>query len=274
MRVLILSDLHLEFGSRFDLPDNVAFDLLILPGDIHNPGTRSVQWAKRLSVKRNRPAVFVPGNHEFYGTVMEDELERMRREAEGSLVHVLSRGSAVVQGVRFLGTTLWTDFAIGIEAPCPTGVSLESCPAKAMGAASRVMGDFRHIRTRVSPTGSAKERPLTPLDTVELHRKDARWLMNELRKAVTCPTVVVTHHAPHHGSVQERHAGSWLTPAFVSELPMSAFQGPVLWAHGHTHAPFDYHVGNCRVICNPRGYPNEAAAEGHHFQNSLVVTVG
>ena len=28
----------------------------------------------------------------------------------------------------------------------------------------------------------------------------------------------------------------------------------VLWTHGHTHDPFDYEVGTCRVVCNPRGY--------------------
>jgi hypothetical protein len=29
-----------------------------------------------------------------------------------------------------------------------------------------------------------------------------------------------------------------------------------LWTHGHTHHPFDYIVGETRVICNPRGYIN------------------
>ena len=27
-----------------------------------------------------------------------------------------------------------------------------------------------------------------------------------------------------------------------------------LWTHGHTHEPFDYMVGETRIVCNPRGY--------------------
>lgn len=49
-----------------------------------------------------------------------------------------------------------------------------------------------------------------------------------------------THHAPAMGSVAERYAADWLTPAFVNDLPDDFFQVPVLWVHGHTHSPFDY----------------------------------
>jgi hypothetical protein len=27
-----------------------------------------------------------------------------------------------------------------------------------------------------------------------------------------------------------------------------------VWVHGHMHDPFDYTLGETRVICNPRGY--------------------
>jgi hypothetical protein len=27
-----------------------------------------------------------------------------------------------------------------------------------------------------------------------------------------------------------------------------------LWTHGHTHDRFDYMIGGCRIVCNPRGY--------------------
>jgi hypothetical protein len=26
------------------------------------------------------------------------------------------------------------------------------------------------------------------------------------------------------------------------------------WFHGHMHDSIDYQVGECRVLCNPRGY--------------------
>ena len=30
-----------------------------------------------------------------------------------------------------------------------------------------------------------------------------------------------------------------------------------LWIHGHVHDPFDYKIGETRVVCNPLGYPRE-----------------
>jgi hypothetical protein len=26
------------------------------------------------------------------------------------------------------------------------------------------------------------------------------------------------------------------------------------FSHGHTHSSFRYKIGECRVVCNPRGY--------------------
>jgi Icc-related predicted phosphoesterase len=78
------------------------------------------------------------------------------------------------------------------------------------------------------------------------------------------PTVVLTHHAPHPGSVHERFAGSIINGAFISDLTELVEQAD-LWLHGHAHDSFDYRVGRCRVVCNPRGYAQnrkEAAAVG------------
>jgi hypothetical protein len=33
-----------------------------------------------------------------------------------------------------------------------------------------------------------------------------------------------------------------------------------LWTHGHTHHPFDYVIGETRIVCNPRGYINHEPA--------------
>jgi hypothetical protein len=54
----------------------------------------------------------------------------------------------------------------------------------------------------------------------------------------------------------ERYADDWAWGDFVTELPETFFDVPVLWVHGHTHQPFDYRVRSCRIVCNPRGYVN------------------
>ena len=60
--------------------------------------------------------------------------------------------------------------------------------------------------------------------------------------------------------------------AFITELPDTFFDVPVLWVHGHTHQRFDYRVRSCRVACNPRGYVNwSGRIENKAFEPALVI---
>ena len=86
--------------------------------------------------------------------------------------------------------------------------------------------------------------------------------------------MVVTHHAPHRGSLSARYADDWVSGAFVNELPDQFFGVPVLWVHGHTHQSFDYRVRACQVVCNPRGYMNwSGRIENQAFEPGLIVDV-
>ena len=87
--------------------------------------------------------------------------------------------------------------------------------------------------------------------------------------------MVVTHHGPHRGSLAPRFAADWVSTAYLSELPESFFEVPVLWVHGHTHSSHDYQVGRCRVVCNPRGYQTAAMPlpENRAFRADLVLTL-
>ncbi len=105
MRLLLLSDLHREFGD-IDIPENSA-DVIVLAGDI-DIGTRGVGWAKRVF---DKPVVYVGGNHENYGHSVPAFGQKLRDAAEGSNVRFLENDSVIINGVRFLGCTLWTDFA-------------------------------------------------------------------------------------------------------------------------------------------------------------------
>lgn len=294
MRVLVLSDLHLEHAASLTAPSDLDYDVVILAGDINSPGTQAVHWAACESTFGGRPVVYVPGNHEFYGTEMGTELEAMRQAAEGTQVHVLSRDSVVLQGVRFLGATLWTDFAlpVGNEGE-PTDYHEETDVARALAAANRCVMDFRRIKL-ADPSiprhrgEDVKRRQLTAEDTLAMHHVDRDWLRRELAAGHAGPTVVVAHHAPHRRSVAKRYRSDWVTPAFVSDLQESLFAGepmrvggrkqyyggPVLWVHGHTHTAFDYQVLGCRVVSNPRGYRlQDGAWENPQFDAGLVVKV-
>jgi len=269
MRLLIASDLHLERGTPFTVPPGLAYDAVILAGDIHSPGRCAVAWAQQPETFGGRPVVLVPGNHEFYGAEVEDELAATREAAADSAVHLLAPGCVVLGGVRILGCTLWTDFALPVDGITPLGTLDRR--AHAMSSARHAMNDYAAIR--VKPPGQAR-RLLTPADTLAIHHAERAWLLEQFRLPFAGPTVVVTHTGPSDGSVAPRYAADWCTPAFVSHLPDEFFDTPVLWIHGHTHTRFDYRRGACRVVSEPRGYRmRDGSWENPLFDGRLVVNV-
>lgn len=275
MRLLILSDLHLEHAT-FNVPQDLEYDVVVLAGDIHSPGTKAVYWAQRPSTFAGKPVVFVPGNHEFYRRCLQTELAAMRDAARDSNVHVLDRNAVVIEGVRLLGTTLWTDFHLPVQRADGTD---EVDVARALAEANRRLNDFRSIevsyreaRSPGYPQPVDRRRSLTAEDTLARHLVDRDWVRRELNQSHPGPTVVVTHHAPARGSVAPQYAGDWLSPAFVSDLPLDAFLGPArLWVHGHTHTSSRYVRGPCTVISNPRGYPVPGGFENRRFDARLLV---
>lgn len=79
MKLLVLSDLHLEFlPDGYRLPSVAAeFDVAVLAGDIYRPLTRSLEWVARerdAGAFEGRPIIFVPGNHEFYKSYIAPQL--------------------------------------------------------------------------------------------------------------------------------------------------------------------------------------------------------
>jgi predicted phosphodiesterase len=267
MRVLVLSDLHLEFGT-FQPPDPSTYDVVVLAGDIHH-GASAVHWARRPSTFGAKPVILVPGNHEFYGSERTSTLDLMRLHAQDTNVHVLDRDELIVRGVRFLGATLWTDFKLDAG----RGISV----AEAMFESTRGMNDF---------TGSIRERSedpscnrlFIPSDAMREHELSRYWLLERLKAAAGCtdgrPTVVVTHHAPSARSMDQLYEGNALNPCFMSELPVEFFQHAALWIHGHTHSSSDYLHHRTRVLANPRGYLlRSGARENDAYRSDLVIEI-
>lgn len=249
MRLHILSDLHL--GVRHMPPPAVEADVTILAGDIRHPPSAAMAWAATLG----RPVLYVPGNHEFYGGSIPEGRRALARSAHEHGITLLDQDTRVMGGVRFVGATLWTDFALfGVERK-----------GLAMTVAAQFMRDFTAIR---NADGSA----FTPAAACVLFAEQYAWLASVLKTPFDGPTVVITHHAPTRRSVHPRFADSLLSAAFASDC--SALMGQaVVWIHGHTHDSFDYAVGGTRVVCNPRGYCPEGVVENPAFDSSLCLDV-
>lgn len=276
MRLLILSDLHVE-RSPFDGPCGLSFDVAILAGDILAAGRNVASWVRSSSCLAARPVIHVAGNHEYYNTVIERETRAMKAQAARHAVHFLDCDEVVVDGVRFLGCTLWTDFGLHIAVPDTLeGPLRQVCdPHHAMQVAGQRLNEYRCIwREARASDGEVDVCHLRPADTQRLNQAHQNWLRARLREPFGGPTVVVTHHAPHRGSLAPQHGGDWISGGFVNEMAAEFFDQPVLWVHGHTHQGFDYRVGRCRVVCNPRGYVDaNGEAENLRFDPGMVVQI-
>ena len=253
MKLNILSDLHLGFGAM-DWPVNDA-DVVVLAGDISRP-REAVAWALRF----DKPVLYVPGNHEFYGSSIDGALEEFQHLCTGTQVQMLDQRERVLGGVRFLGATLWTDFELFDDPPQRAAAKTE---------AQRLMRDFSRIRTRESSADI-----FTPDDSVNLFRGHSAWLESRLAEVHAGPTVVITHHAPSRHSIHPRFGDSLLNACFVSDAAHLLGADRVsLWIHGHTHDSFDHRVNGTRVVCNPRGYARGGVNENPLFDPDFTVEV-
>jgi predicted phosphodiesterase len=248
VRLHVLSDLHLEFGP-VPLPD-VDADAVVLAGDI-SVGLRGIDWASRTFA--GRPILYVPGNHEYYGHTYPRFLEKMRTRALELGVVLLSDGAVTIEGVRFLGATLWTDY------------ELTGDRRLAEATAQDVMVDFKTIRVEPS------FRRAGPRDAQLWHIQSRRWLERELSTPHTGGTVVITHHAPSPRSLDAVRPRHPIDAAYASDLEaLVERSGADCWVHGHTHRCVDYRLGATRVVSNQRGYPDEPV---ERFNPALVVEV-
>ena len=254
MKLNVLSDLHLSVGGM-DRPRNDA-DVVVLAGDIARP-RESAAWALGF----DKPVLYVLGNHEFYGGSIEDTANELKLLCAGTHVHVLDNDEIVIDGVRFLGSTLWTDFMLFGDG---------DARGAAMAGARHLMRDFSRIRI-----GDATNALFTPADSVALFERHADWLDCQLDAPHAGPTVVITHHAPSRQSIHPRYADSLLNACFVSDAErLARGDRAQLWIHGHTHDSFDYALHGTRVVCNPRGYAKAGVNENPRFDPDFMVEVG
>jgi Icc-related predicted phosphoesterase len=249
VRLHVLSDLHLEHAPFAPTP--VDADVIVLGGDVA-PGVAGVEWA--ASRFDGMPVLYVAGNHEFYGHDLPGLVERMRAAAVGSTVRVLENDAMIIDGVRFLGCSLWSDFDFA-------GADKRE---NSMRICARLINDYKQI------TASERGRRLQPQDTRDIHVASRAWLATSLASHHDGPTVVVTHHAPlirrpeNINAVLEAVGG-----AFASDLTeLMDGEAVDLWIFGHIHRMVDTDVNGTRVLSNQRGYPHEPVSG---FDPALVV---
>ena len=271
MRLWVLSDLHVSpraaRAATMFADAMPSADVAVVAGDLCEGAEDAITFLAR-TITLTMPVVYTLGNHEFYGEYLEEARRTARAwAARTSNLYLLDDDEVIINGVRFVGSTLWTNYALyshGERARQPASMAI----------AGRLLADHSQILMEPVQTGFIA-RNFSPRDALTLHEQSVAFLDQALARTHLGSTVVVTHHAPHPQSVSKRFENHPLTPAFVSDLSsLIDRHQPDVWIHGHTHQPFDYLVeplgGTAtRVICNPRGYLNENPS----FNSRLVVEV-
>ena len=252
----LLSDLHLETHPQFVPRAAALADVLVLAGDIgsYQPGSMlAAQGALDFGLSRFSPrqdlagwpvpVLFVPGNHEYDGMAFEEADARLRQTCEDLEIIYLHQRVEVLQGVRFLGCTLWSDFEALVPLQGPLSVQL-----KAREKAHRA-ADFYLRKTGTTFNGE----PFLSAAVKEKSLADQAWLAQALAEPFDGPSVVVTHFAPSLRSVDPRYGLTPGSAGFCNALD-HLLPNATLWLHGHLHCAHDYVHHGCRVVANPLGY--------------------
>ena len=248
MRIQLLSDLHLERYPDFVPLPGTDVDVLVLAGDIGSYQAGSDLATDDFGLGRFSPerfghqwprVLYVPGNHEFDSLEFEPTRARLRQTCDELGIEWLDREVIEIGTVRFVGTTLWSDFdALAVS---------ESTVTKQLQAR-------------------------------ELSLDCQGWLRQALAVPFDGTTVVVTHFAPSLRSADPRYGLTPGTAGFCNAMD-DFLPAAQVWMHGHLHCPNDYVVSgeadgrpfSCRVVANTLGYRGTGEQEG--FQEGFVVEV-
>ena len=264
MLIQLLSDLHNEFlrngrshaSHKWSgaIPETNA-DVIVLAGDI-DTGTEGVEWAIAESNRLGKTILYVLGNHEFYRYEYHRLLAAVSELCVATNVQVLSEHCFEMDDVRFLGATLWTNYRVG------TGTQDE-----AMFSASQGLTDHRLI----SYESASQCKEFTPLDALNIHKKELYWIESQCALPFDGKTVVITHHGPHTVCQHPGFLNNELSGAFHSDLDEFIEMNDInVWMFGHSHANLDVTINDTRIISNQAGYPGENVLG---FDASLVIDV-
>jgi 3',5'-cyclic AMP phosphodiesterase CpdA len=268
VKIQPFSDLHAGGAPLQPITIGSDVDVVVVAGDVAEGAENSLAVLRKI-VPERIPVIFVMGNHEYYRRFLSVELALARAIAPRLNVFLLENDTVVIDGVRFAGASLWTDYRMFGDANAPA----------AMHAARFGMNDHRSIGWRREPWSRFR-----PQEAALLHAASRGFFADTFASAFEGTTVAISHHAPDVGSVPARYQSDILSAAFastaLSELnsaldrageasPAPAGKRPDFWIHGHIHDSADYRVGTTRVIANPHGY----ARENPDFDPMLVIEV-
>jgi hypothetical protein len=270
VKIQLMSDLHLEGHPHYRPRVAADAELLVLAGDIGSYQRGSQLQDRDFGLARFSPklgawpvpVLYVPGNHEYDNLDFDETHQRLRETCERLGITWLEREQLVLGDLRFVGTTLWSDFDALTRRPGePEPTLQEALKLRAKG--------FRAANFYVQKAAAMRNGTMM---LAEGWREQAlvceAWLRDALARPFDGTTVVVTHFAPSLRSHDPRYGVNAATAGFCNSLedllPRAQF-----WLHGHLHCPNDYVEQGCRVLANPLGYAAKGEQDG--FRECFVI---
>lgn len=258
-KIGLLSDLHLE-GANIDTLNNPGWDILVIAGDL----SADLSLLDRFFAYKvpDIPVVYVLGNHEYEGRRFHNVVEQYREVLQPfENVHLLDNQSVIIDNIKFIGSTLWSDFELrGLEQK-----------QQSMDWAKQNVVDFTYIfKPNANNNGY---HGITPEEMVEESKKAQRFIEFELKNNnFDGEKFVVTHFAPHKNSINpnfSRGDSAYWVNNLEHLMGFSQY-----WVHGHTHSNFEYEVEGTKVVCNPRGFAKTFDVDANYkFNRQLILPV-
>ncbi len=246
LKIHLLSDLHLEFGNKkpkYLSKISTEVDVLVLAGDVGSfSNTENISDYKKhigYCASLFKHVIVIAGNHEYYGNTLPTVEGYIRNIIlDFSNVHFLQRQSIVIDGVRFIGCTLWSEPTID----------------------KHLISDFTKIKYMSIPVYK------------QLYNTDLKYLTKELLQLPdpdVKTTVVITHHLPSYQLVHQRYIDDPANCFFASNVE-HLMKNVDYWLCGHTHTGIYKEINGCKCYINPYGYPFEKKYETK-FDDSLII---
>jgi len=280
MKIAIVSDIHLEFGP-LTINNDEAAEVLILAGDIcvardfeladknlyaeNKRAARYLEFFNDVAAKFPK-VIYIMGNHEHYNGDFAYTYGILKRAlAHLPNLHLLEKETLDIGDYTFIGATLWTDMNGGDPLTLMHIKDMMNDFHGVKNDNQKVTrkvplyddGEYNIDRKIIGHKFKEEAAKFTPQDAAEDHKRAMDYINHVVTNDETKKYVVVGHHAPCGQSCHPRFANDRImNGAFYTELgDYIAYRPQIkLWVHGHMHDPFDYVVGETRVICNPRGY--------------------
>jgi hypothetical protein len=259
MLIDVISDIHLDYPSRYGIVDLLTLAIalpnininpskdkvLVMAGDLGHPISFNYQSFLRDCSYRYKYVVYVAGNHEYYNlpgfTISMVEIKNIIKAIVSSLsnVYFLDCGSIILDGVRFIGMTLWTNIP-------------------------------KHLHDKLLPlmTESTKvyyhySNNVTPQYLSSIHHQEVQWLLTELSSDQITPTIIVSHHLPSDKLIHPRYTqlvdekSKIIQHAFVTNLEYIRQGNLIGWIAGHTHSTMWTYIDKVLYLVNPLGASKE-----------------